>query len=368
MATKNGSWAPFAVTFMLIAIAAIGLDVIPKHYENEEVFTSSSSGKIPMFVEHFTNINSNSIPDDGVIRLAWHTWDENLTNGLGIPAAKYRAEDLGISETGVIEHPSEPTHAKLNISLKWDQSVDGAILNSTIGIHIFNNVSDTLILRMIIIENNVEVGGRIPMQNSVVRLYRMSIAINNTAGSHTTHHEFFSISDLVEHGMSRNLENYHNMDFIILLSDYETEENLAILTSSMPEIVTGPGDTADVVSTLLGLGIILFCFGSISRAEWKREYMLPRLTGKGNRQGNPMAILKAGGGNVILHEVRINSPWKFARLIKSQEISSGTEKTFEIRVKPERGIEKMPHSIIETEWSIEVEEMGKWVLDLTLKK
>ena len=96
--------------------------------------------------------------------------------------------------------------------------------------------------------------------------------------------------------------------------------------------------------------------------------MLPELKGKSVRKGHPVATLRAGGGDVNLREVRVEAPWKLSKAIRSIEIPAGTEKTFEIRVKPERGIEISNATEIRTEWSIEVEEMGKWVLDLVLHK
>ena len=328
--------------------------------------TTNSGENIPVFVEHFTNPETETIPQDDTIRLAWHEWNENVSEGLGIPAAMYRAEDLGINDTGIIEHETESASAMLNLTLDWNEDSDGPVLNATIGIHILDERTENLILRMIITENDVELDGRAPNQNAVVRLYRMSIAINHSAGGHTIHQEAFPLGDLTKHGMSENLRDFHQMKFVLLLSDYETEENFALLSSDFPPPPTGPKDSGDRISTLIGFGIILLCLSAIARAEWKREYMLPQLNGKSVRKGHPVATLRAGGGDVTLREVRIEPPWKLSKGIRSIEIPAGTEKTFENRVKPLRGIEIDSGNEIHTEWSIEVEEMGNWVLDLVL--
>lgn len=365
---RRGSWVPFAVTLILVIAAGWGLNFIPLQSESKSTVTTDSGDSVPIFVEHFTNSEAEPVPQDDVIRLAWYEWDENVSEGLGIPAAMYRAEDLGINDTGIIQHQTESASAKLNLTLEWNKDGDGAVLNATIGVHILEEQTENLILRMIITENDVELEGRAPNQNAVVRLYRMSIAINHSAGGHTTHQEAFPLADLVNHGMSDNLRDFHDMKFVVLLSDYETEANYALLSSDFPSSPTGPKDSGERISTLIGLGIILLCLSAVARAEWKREYMLPELKGKSVRKGHPVATLRAGGGDVNLREVRVESPWKLSKAIRSIEIPAGTEKTFEIRVKPERGIEISNATEIRTEWSIEVEEMGKWVLDLVLHK
>jgi hypothetical protein len=50
------------------------------------------------------------------------------------------------------------------------------------------------------------------------------------------------------------------------------------------------------------------------------------------------------------------------------DLPAGTEKTIPVHVKPAQGGNDVQTTIIETEWSIEVDEMGGWVLDLTLHK
>ena len=81
-----------------------------------------------------------------------------------------------------------------------------------------------------------------------------------------------------------------------------------------------------------------------------------------------MAQLKAGLGDIKLREVRVLPPWKLAKQIRDIELRAGTEKTLQVHLKHNRGQEGELTAFVQTEWSIEVEEMGAWVLDLTLYK
>ena len=361
----SGAWAPILVSFLLLSIAGWGLGSLSTHSDIIEV---NSNDEIPRFFEHFTDLDQTPIPLDHEIRLGWYAWDENDTGGLGIPAASYRASDLSINGTGTIIHETETAKADLGVQLEWKHNGDELSLNATIDIHMRETVSENLILRMIIIEDELEIEGRTPNQNAVVRLYRMSIAVNHTADGNTTHIETFPLTDLVEHGLPKEIQEYHRIRFVVLLSDYDTEENFALLMTDLPMSESGPENTGAKAAVLIGLGCLLLCLGSISRAEWKREYMLPRLTGKTDGNGMPIAIIRTGGSAITLREVRVNPPWRLARAMKSIEIPSDTEKTFQLRVKPERGHDEPDTNIIHTEWSIEVEKMGGWVLDLVLRK
>ena len=54
--------------------------------------------------------------------------------------------------------------------------------------------------------------------------------------------------------------------------------------------------------------------------------------------------------------------------IRDFELRAGKEKTFQVHLKPDREYEDELTPLVQTEWSIEVDEMGAWVLDLTLYK
>ena len=54
--------------------------------------------------------------------------------------------------------------------------------------------------------------------------------------------------------------------------------------------------------------------------------------------------------------------------IREIDLPAGTERTIAVRFKPVRGLNEVNTLTIETEWSIEVDEMGGWVLALTLHK
>jgi hypothetical protein len=147
-----------------------------------------------------------------------------------------------------------------------------------------------------------------------------------------------------------------------------TEENHALLAMNVPLSDNGPKDSGHRASSLLALGFIIFGLTVIVRSEWKREVMLPRLRGSRDAEGRPIAYLKAGLRDLHLREVRVLPPWRLAKEIREIDLPAGTERTIVVRVKPERGLNEVNIATIETEWSIEVDEMGGWVLDLTLYK
>ena len=200
--------------------------------------------------------------------------------------------------------------------------------------------------------------GRTPTQHAVVRLYDPTPI---GEGNGTIYRELTLVNGL-------NNDDAHRLKFVILLSDMMTEENHALLSMSVPLINNGPIETGQRVSTLMGLGVIILSLAAISRAEWKREVMLPKLRGGRDATGQSIAYLKAGRCGVHLREVRVLDPWKLAKGIRSMDLPAGTEKTIPVHVKPAQGGNDVQTTIIETEWSIEVDEMGGWVLDLTLHK
>ena len=342
---KVGSWAPFCVAFVLLSMAGWGLWTIP---ENAEVIEGNSQEEIPRFVEHFPMNLEDDVPLDDVLRISWHPEDSEL----GTLKTNDRYLELG--ERQVVNHDSEPANAELHAMVRWS---DEQTLNVTVDIQILAEL-EYGILRLILIEDDVEMFGRTPSQHAVVRLYDPTPI---TDGNGTIHRELTP-----GHGLT--IEDAGRLRFVILLSDMMTEENHALLSISLPLSDNGPTDSGHRASTLLVLGIIILSLTAIVRSEWKREVMLPRLSGSRDAKGQPIAHLKAGLRDVHLREVRVLSPWRLAKEIREIDLPAGTERTITVRVKPDRGLNEVHTSIIETEWSIEVDEMGGWVLDLTLYK
>ena len=165
-----------------------------------------------------------------------------------------------------------------------------------------------------------------------------------------------------------NIEDSKDLQVIVLVSDMMTEENHAIMAIQLPIEGMGPVDNGQRVATWLAMGIGILLLSSVVRAEWKREVFLPRLRGNPGLNGVPIAHLKAGLGDIKLREVRVLPPWKLGKQIRDFELRAGKEKTFQIHLKPDREYEDELTPLVQTEWSIEVEEMGAWVLDLTLYK
>ena len=344
-ADKAGSWIPICVAFFLLTMAGWGLWTIP---ENAEELESSSEDDIPHFIEHFPMDVNDAIPLDEVLRIAWHPEDSEL----GTLKTNDRYLELG--EQQVVEHASIPANAELHAVVHWS---DEQTLNVTVDIEILSEIENG-ILRLILIEDGVEMFGRTPSQHAVVRLYDPTPI---TDGNGTIQRELVPGNGLTSDDSER-------LRFVILLSDMMTEENHALLAMNVPLSDNGPKDSGHRASIILALGIIILGLTAIVRSEWKREVMLPRLRGSRDEKGQPIAHLKAGLRDLHLREVRVLHPWRLAKEIREIDLPAGTEKTISIRVKPGRGLNEVDTTIIETEWSIEVDEMGGWVLDLTLHK
>ncbi|MBD13722.1 MAG: hypothetical protein CMJ72_00995 [Planctomycetaceae bacterium] len=344
-ADRVGNWAPFLVALLLLAISGWGIVNIPSQQSTVE---AGSENMIPQFVEHFPMTESDVVPNDGLTRLAWHPAESNL----GSMKTDDRFLELG--EQSVVSHATSPANAVLQTHVSW---LDGDSLNITVQVNITSEIENG-ILRIIVIEDNVEMFGRAPTQNSVVRLYDPT-PIGDDNGT-----------------ISRNLQLPNGLDIkdggdlqvIILLSNMMTEENYAMMEMEIPTNGNGPVDNGQRVGAWLAIGIGILVLSSIARAEWKREVFLPRLRGNPGHSGVPVAHLKAGLGDIKLREVRVLPPWKLSKQIRDIELRSGAEKTFQVHLKPNRGQEGELTHYVQTEWSIEVEEMGAWVLDLTLFK
>jgi hypothetical protein len=344
-ADKVGAWAPFFVAFILLSIAGWGIWSTPPH---EGSIETSSNEYLPRFVEHFPSDYSNDIPNDDVIRMAWHPEESDL--GVGKTAARYT--ELGELQT--VDHPSIPANAMLHTTVAWTSQ---NMFNITVEINISSQIENGM-LRIILIENDVEMFGRTPIQQAVVRLYDPTPI---GEGNGTINRELGLTNGLTINDASR-------LQLVVLLSDWMTEENHALLVSDLPIDDSGPSETGQRMSTLMGVGVIALALAAIVRAEWKREVFLPKLRGSRNREGEPIAYLRIGLRDVKIREVRVLPPWKLVRGIRDIELPAGTDKTIPVRVKLEKGHEDVNTRIIETEWSIEVDEMGAWVLDLTLYK
>ena len=344
-ADKVGSWVPLCVAIILLTMAGWGLWTIP---ENVDELEGSSESDIPRFIEHFPMDVNDEVPLDEVLRIAWHPEDSEL----GTLKTNERYLELG--EIQVVDHPAIPANAELHALVHWS---DEQTINVTVDIQILSEIENG-ILRLILIEDEVEMFGRTPSQHAVVRLYDPT-PIGD--GNGTIQREL-----VPGHGLTS--DDSERLRFVILLSDMMTEENHALLSMNVPLADNGPTDSGHRASTILALGIIILGLTAIVRSEWKREVMLPQLRGSRDAEGRPIANLKAGLRDLHLREVRVLPPWRLAKEIREIDLPAGTERTIAVRVKPERGLNEVDTLAIETEWSIEVDEMGRWVLDLTLYK
>ncbi len=344
-ADNAGSWVPVVVALMLLSLSGWGLWSIPENASSLEVISGEN---IPHFVEHFPTGMGDEVPDDDVIRMAWHPEESEL----GTLKTDDRYLELG--ELSIVEHDSKPATALLHTIIQWSTE---QTLNITVNVNVTTEIENG-ILRLILIEDSVEMFGRTPDQHAVVRMYDPNPI---GEGNGTINRELVLIDGLT-------IDDANKLQLVVMLSDMMTEENHALLSTPVPLASNGPTETGQRVSTLMGLGFIIFSLTAIVRAEWKREVMLPKLRGGRDQGGRPVAHLKAGRRDLHLREVRVLEPWKLAKVVREIDLPAGTEKTIPILVKPSQSENEVLTTIIQTEWSIEVEEMGGWVLDLTLYK
>ena len=344
-ADKVGDWAPFMVALILLSIAGWGIWDIPS---NSDVVEGLSEDSIPHFIEHFPTMDTDRVPEDDILRLAWHPEDSELGS------LKTNDRFLELGEQSIVEHTSEPANAILQVSVSW-------VSENSFNVTVYVNTSIEIengILRIIVVEDNVEMFGRTPSQHAVVRLYDPT-PIGEGNGS---------ISRNLQMPYGLSVDDAENLELVVLLSNMMTEENHALISLELPLHESGPIDNGQRVATWFAISAGILVLAAIVRAEWKREVFLPRLRGQPGQNGLPIAHLKAGIGSITLREVRVLPPWKLAKQIRDVELKAGAEKTFQVHLKPSRGHEELLTEFVQTEWSIEVEEMGAWVLDLTLYK
>ena len=344
-ADRAGNWAPFVVAILLLAIAGLGIWSAPAQ---QSVVEAESEYMIPQFIEHFPQNESDVVPNDGVLRIAWHPENSDLGS------LKTNDRYLELGEQAIVEHTSTPANAILQASVSW---FDEDNINVTVLVNTTSEIENG-ILRIIVIEDRVEMFGRAPTQDAVVRLYDPTPTGEGNG----------SVSRTLQLPGGLNIEDAKDLQVVVLLSDMMTEENHAMMAIELPIEGMGPVDNGQRVATWLAMGIGILMLSSVVRAEWKREVFLPRLRGNPGLNGVPIAHLKAGLGDIKLREVRVLPPWKLGKQIRDFELRAGKEKTFQVHLKPDREYEDQLTPLVQTEWSIEVEEMGAWVLDLTLYK
>ena len=115
----------------------------------------------------------------------------------------------------------------------------------------------------------------------------------------------------------------------------------------------------------LGGMAILIGLGMSVRAEWKREVCLPTLTGRLARRGQAWTAhvtLVAGHSPVTLKGADADAPWRVPKQPKERVIKPGESVDVGVRLK----VTEQPPPSVRTHWSVEVEQLGGWVLDLSL--
>ena len=214
---RAGNWAPFVVALLLLAIAGLGIWSAPTQ---QSVVEAESGHTIPQFIEHFPQDESDVIPNDGVLRIAWHPENSELGS------LKTNDRYLELGEQAIVEHTSTPANAILRASVSW---FDEDNINVTVLVNTTSEIENG-ILRIIVIEDCVEMFGRAPSQDAVVRLYDPTPTGEGNG----------SISRTLQLPGELNIEDAEDLQVIVLLSDMMTEENHAMMAIELPIEGMGP--------------------------------------------------------------------------------------------------------------------------------
>ncbi len=403
----EGGWLPFAVAVLLLALAGWGLFSIPDAADDIHISESTSADEVPPTVEWFTHVDCQSchqLEEDTTglrhdiadqsnpLWFTWHHHDDSLDSSdsgydeLGIVAGQYRAEDLDAEWPGLyldgepvgtdalslrdalLAREVNNASADLGLTMQWVGTEDELILNVSISLDLSETLSNTTLLQMYILEDSVDIEGHTPAQVAIVKLYRFTIAFNHNSGESSIHWETIPEMDLPRYDLPEDARDSNRLRFVVLLRDDMTNQVFAATSAQLPAPGIGPSNHGDRVAVLAGLAIILFSLAGVSRAEWRRERHLPSLSGRMERRGDrvvPVAVLQAKASPITLTKVVVEEPWRLSSRIKEISLRENAERTFDLMVKEARGHQPSDSDPVISHWSVKVEGMGGWVLDLS---
>lgn len=395
---------PFLIAGLVLAGLAAGLAEMPSRADTFPEGAASSTTEVPHLMEYFPSADCidcriHATPfthesESNAFNAIWMTWAEHEADPMGILAGEIRAENHNVSAPAMVidgedlsehedgnfaplrtmeamsdhlrEHENAEAKAELAVKLRWVDGPEGLTLNMTVDITTLETLSDTSILEMHILDDGpVTPGGEEMVQ--VVRLYRFTLGFHHAANMNSTHWEAFPMADLADYGLSTDPRETEDWRMVVLLRDKEARTTHAGLDMPLPPAPFGPNDSGERILVGIGAGVILFAMAGIVHAEWKRENLLPRLhgttvahTGSAKiREG--VAILRAGKAPVVLKGVRAEEPWRLSGKSPTMEIEAGG--TAEIKVRFRAG-EDAQSTSVSSRWSLDVDGMGAWVMDL----
>ena len=308
--------------------------------------------------------------DDSTIEIVWALGEEAMLAAeqravaLDADACSYWQEGSpfgGADEMNEGNVPG-PVLAELEIEVHVSEDPEPRELQVTVGITPLENLSDSIGLRLLITVDHVQIGET--TSHSVVRHYQWSSAFHHQANITTEWNKTIDASRLASDEVPFTHSDLWRLNVVVLLVD-DLDHSIHAAAESPVETPSSVLPTPDAAHLyLLGLGI-LAGLGMIVRAEWKREVCLPKLTGRIACRGQAWTAhvtLVAGRSPVTLKGADADAPWRVAKQPKELVINPGESVDVSLKLK----VTEQPPPSARTHWSIEVEQLGGWVLDLSL--
>ena len=308
--------------------------------------------------------------DEGLIQLVWVIGEgamlagEQRAEALGADACSGWQEGFPFGGEDALspENDPQPELADLTLDVRVSGGEEPTALEIEVVITPIEDLPDSVNLRLLLTVDHPTSGE--PDSHFVVQHYQWSSAFHRQANITTEWNETIDASRLASDGVPFTHSDLWRLNVVVLLVD-DLDHSIHAAAGTPVETPSSVPPTADAAHLyLLGLAI-LAGLGMIVRAEWKREVCLPKLTGRLARRGQAWTAhvtLVAGRSPVTLKGADAEAPWRVAKQPKERVIKPGESFDVGVRLK----VTEQPPPSARTHWSIEVEQLGGWVLDLSL--
>ena len=309
------------------------------------------------------------ITDEGVIQLVWVVGDgamlagEQRAGGLGAEACSGWQEGFPFGGEDALSPENDPQDelADLTLDVRVSGGVEPKALEIEVGITPIEDLPDSVNLRLLLTVDHPTSG---PDSHFVVKHYQWSSAFHHQANMTTEWNETIDSSRLASDEVPFTHSDLWRINVVVLLVD-DLNHSIHAASRSPVETPSSVPSTADAAHLYLFGLAILAGLGMIVRAEWKREMCLPKLTGRLARRGQTWTAhvtLVAGRSPVTLKGADADAPWRVPKQPKERVIKPGESVDVGVRLK----VTEQPPPSVRTHWSVEVEQLGGWVLDLSL--
>ena len=312
---------------------------------------------------------SEHMTDEGVIQLVWVVGDGAMLAGeqraaaLGAEACSgwQEASPFGGEDALSSENQPQSELADLTLDVLVNGGMEPTSLEIEVGITPIDDLPESVNLRLLLTVDHPILG---PDNHFVVQHYHWSTSFHHEAGLQTDWNYTIDAARMEQDGIPFSRDDLWRFNVVVLLvDDLNNSIHAAVSTDvETPSSVPAIADYAHLY--LLGIAILIG-LGMSVRAEWKREVCLPKLTGRLTRRGqawNAHVTLVAGRSPVTLKGADVDAPWRVPKQPKERVIKPGESVDVRLRMK----VTEQSPSPARTRWSIEVEQLGGWVLDLSL--